>query len=165
MEGTERDAFLGVFYDHYVGWLADPIVKLSEADSTLAASAAAAAATASVGAMSNARKASFGHVSDILSYCVRSHTYRMKYFVLRNNLVGRVLTLIQQRDKFLKLAAIRFVRACIGSKDDFYFRYLTKGNHLAPIFQLFSDNEGRDNLVNSAVVDLVDFIRTENIKR
>lgn len=28
-----------------------------------------------------------GHICDLLSFCVRSHTFRMKYFVLRNNVV------------------------------------------------------------------------------
>lgn len=29
-----------------------------------------------------------GHICDLLSFCVRSHTFRMKYFVLRNNVVS-----------------------------------------------------------------------------
>lgn len=31
-----------------------------------------------------------GHICDLLSFCVRSHTFRMKYFVLRNNVVRYV---------------------------------------------------------------------------
>lgn len=68
------------------------------------------------------------------------------------------------KDKFLKLASLRFIRACIGQKDDFYNRYLVKNKLLDPVFALFKSNGSRDNLINSAVIDLVDFIRTENVK-
>ncbi|CAM9804308.1 unnamed protein product, partial [Ectocarpus sp. 8 AP-2014] len=105
-----------------------------------------------------------GHICDLLSFCVRSHTFRMKYFVLRNNVVSRVLRLLSCNDKYLQLSAVRFLRSCVGIKDEFYNRYLVKNNLLAPVFALFRENRGRDNLINSAVIELVEFIRTENVK-
>ncbi|CAM9573461.1 unnamed protein product, partial [Laminaria digitata] len=105
-----------------------------------------------------------GHICDLLSFCVRSHTFRMKYFVLRNNVVSRVLRLLSCKDRYLQLAAIRFLRSCVGIKDEFYNRYLVKNNLLAPVFALFRENRGRDNLINSAVIELVEFIRAENVK-
>lgn len=33
-----------------------------------------------------------GHICDLLSFCVRSHTFRMKYYVLRNNVVRMRVT-------------------------------------------------------------------------
>ena len=60
--------------------------------------------------------------------------------------------MLQQKDKFLKLAALRFVRACIGVKDDFYNRYLVKNSLLTPVFALFQVNDSRDNLINSAII-------------
>lgn len=42
-----------------------------------------------VGARAATLKVSRGHICDLLSFCVRNHTYRMKYFVLRNNVVSR----------------------------------------------------------------------------
>ena len=35
-------------------------------------------------------------------------------------------------------------------------RYLVKNNLFAPIFALFRDNRGRDNLINSAIIELVE---------
>ncbi|CAM9837317.1 unnamed protein product, partial [Hapterophycus canaliculatus] len=35
-------------------------------------------------------------------------------------------------------------------------RYLVKNNLLAPVFALFRENRGRDNLINSAVIELVE---------
>lgn len=207
MDASERDAFLTVFYDHYIHWLVDPLARdyddessrsatsssssssaggdsttssvVATGSSTDASTVAAdissssasahstpttAAAAAPVLQLSDAAKASRSHAVDLLAYCVRAHTYRMKFFVLRNNLVGRVLSLLKQPDKFLKLAALRFVRACVGAKDDFLNRHLVKKGHLSPVFALFAANGGRDNLLSSAVIDLVEFVRTENIK-
>ncbi|CAM9219297.1 unnamed protein product [Ascophyllum nodosum] len=188
----ERDTFLGVFYEHYVHWLVEPfwLGDLAEGTSTGGGSKGKAlssgfpgaseagrerggegAATAlgegeglAGGARAETLKASRGHICDLLSFCVRSHTYRMKYFVLRNNVVSRVLRMLSCREKYLQLSAVRFFRSCVGIKDDFYNRYLVKNNLFAPIFALFRDNRGRDNLINSAIIELVEFIRTENVK-
>ena len=204
MDASERDAFLTVFYDHYIHWLVDPLARdfdeessssgasssstigvdtaTSSAERNADASSVAAGSSSSATAhpsstttgaaaaaapalqLSDAAKASRSHAVDLLAYCVRAHTYRMKFFVLRNNLVGRVLSLLKQPDKFLKLAALRFVRACVGAKDDFLNRHLVKKGHLSPVFALFAANGGRDNLLSSAVIDLVEFVRTENVK-
>lgn len=43
-------------------------------------------------------------------------------------------------------------------------RHLTKNNLLDPVMNVFLDNGERYNLLNSAVLELVDFIRRENIK-
>mmetsp|Transcript_31052 Transcript_31052/g.41037 ORF Transcript_31052/g.41037 Transcript_31052/m.41037 type:complete len:785 (-) Transcript_31052:262-2616(-) len=149
MEGSDRDNFLTVFYDHYIHWLVEPFWLNNAGDGT----------TEDV-----ASKISKWHVCDLLSFCVRSHTYRMKYFVLRNNIVSRVLKLLQYKDKYLKLAAVRFIRACVGIKDDFYNRYLVKNNLLMPVINLFQDQKQMDNLINSSIIEMVEFIRAENIK-
>ena len=162
-----------VFYDYYIYWLLDPFacdaLEVASASEGAAAPGATAAPSASavsgaVVALTDSMKASRGHAADLLSYCVAKHTYRMKFFVLRNNVIGRVLGLLRQSDKFLQLCALRFIRACVGVKDQFLNGHLTKKGHLAPVFALFKANGARDNLISSAVIDLVEFVRTENVK-
>eukprot|EP00966_Prymnesium_polylepis_P091955 2128741-Prymnesium_polylepis.1 len=60
------------------------------------------------------------HVCELLCFCVHKHSYRIKYFILRNNVLVKVLKLVGHRDKCLVLAALRFFRACIGLRDEFY---------------------------------------------
>ncbi|CAI5514261.1 unnamed protein product [Closterium sp. Naga37s-1] len=48
--------------------------------------------------------------------------------------------------------------------DDFYLRYLVKNRLFEPVIAAFRANGSRYNLLNSAVLDLVEFIRKENIK-
>ena len=55
---------------------------------------------------------------------VQNHNYRIKYYVLRNNVVEKVLKLVGRREGWLVCAAVRFLRTCVGLKDQFYNRYL-----------------------------------------
>ncbi|DAA24792.1 TPA: SMEK homolog 2, suppressor of mek1 (Dictyostelium) isoform 2 [Bos taurus] len=60
--------------------------------------------------------------------------------------------------------ALRFMRRIIGLKDEFYNRYITKGNLFEPVVNALLDNGTRYNLLNSAVIELFEFIRVEDIK-
>ena len=56
-------------------------------------------------------------------------------------------------------AALRFCRKIIGVKDEFYNRYVTKGKVLAPVIQAFEENGDKYNMINSAIIELFEFIR------
>ncbi len=90
--------------------------------------------------------------------------FRAKYHVLRKNVVEKVLKLLRRRERWLVVAGVRFLRTCIGTKDDFYMRYLVRNNLLEPLMAAFFDNGARYNLLNSAVLELVEFVRKENIR-
>uniref|UniRef100_A0A8C9S096 Serine/threonine-protein phosphatase 4 regulatory subunit 3 n=1 Tax=Scleropages formosus TaxID=113540 RepID=A0A8C9S096_SCLFO len=60
--------------------------------------------------------------------------------------------------------ALRFMRRIIGLKDDFYNRYIIKGNLFEPVINALLDNGTRYNLLNSAIIELFEFIKVEDIK-
>lgn len=62
------------------------------------------------------------------------------------------------------IGALRFLRKIIGLKDDFYTRHIIAGNLLTPVVDALKDNNGRYNLLDSAIIELFEFIRTEEIK-
>ncbi|TRY72392.1 hypothetical protein TCAL_08442 [Tigriopus californicus] len=62
------------------------------------------------------------------------------------------------------IGAIRFMRKIIALKDEFYNRYIIKGNLFAPIIKAFISNNGRYNLLDSAVLEMFEFIKSEDIK-
>lgn len=110
------------------------------------------------------RPSTLGLIVDLLCFCVQHHSFRIKYYTLRNNVVEKVLQLLQRREKYLALGAIRFVRTCLGLKDDFYHRYLVRNNLFEPIVAMFVSNGNRYNMIYSGVLDLLEFVRRENIK-
>lgn len=61
------------------------------------------------------------------------------------------------------LAVIRFMRRLVGLKDEFYNRHIMTINLFAPIVDAFIANKGRYNLLDSAIIDLFEFIHSNSI--
>ncbi|PAA92289.1 hypothetical protein BOX15_Mlig023888g1 [Macrostomum lignano] len=104
------------------------------------------------------------HILDLLAFCIEQHTYHVKNLVLAKDLIRRVLVLLRSRHSFLVLGALKLFRRVVGLKDEFYNRYLTKNALFRPIIALFIRNGPRYNLINSAIIELFDFISTEGIR-
>ncbi|XP_006755247.1 PREDICTED: serine/threonine-protein phosphatase 4 regulatory subunit 3B [Myotis davidii] len=62
------------------------------------------------------------------------------------------------------LRALRLMRKIIGLKDEVYNRYIIEGNLFEPVVNAFLDNGTRYNMLNSAVIELFEYIKVENIK-
>ena len=103
-------------------------------------------------------------IIELLSYCISQHSYRIKYFILRNNVVDKILKLLERPEKSLACAALRFLKTCILMKDEFYNRYLVKNNLLRPVLVAYLRNHHRENLLHSALLDFLDLLRRENLK-
>lgn len=76
----------------------------------------------------------------------------------------QVTSVIRRREQWLQCAAVRFLRTCVGGKDDFFVNLLTKNNVFEPIMTAFFQNGDRYNLLNSTTLELIDFICKENVK-
>ena len=50
------------------------------------------------------------------------------------------------------------MRSIIGLKDESYNRYIINGNLFAPVVDALVNNEGRYNLLDSAIQDMFQFI-------
>lgn len=62
------------------------------------------------------------------------------------------------------IAVVRFFRAFVGMKDEFYNRHIIKHELFGPLLKVFIENGSKYNLLNSAILELFDFIKKENIK-
>nr|CAG4634634.1 EOG090X01QS [Alona affinis] len=105
-----------------------------------------------------------GLILELLSFCVEHHTYHIKNYILNRDLLRRILVLMRSRHTFLVLSALRFLRKIISLKDEFYNRYIVKSNLLAPVVDAFLRNNGRYNLLDSAILELFEFIKMEDVK-
>lgn len=74
----------------------------------------------------------------------------------------------EKRDKFqafdfmlfyARTGALRFMRKIVALKDEFYNRYIIKGNLFAPVVDAFVSNNGRYNLLDSAILEMFEFIK------
>ncbi|XP_046997787.1 serine/threonine-protein phosphatase 4 regulatory subunit 3 isoform X3 [Schistocerca americana] len=105
-----------------------------------------------------------GLILELLSFCVEHHTYHIKNCILNKDLLRRILVLMKSTHTFLVLCALRFMRKIIALKDEFYNRYIIKGNLFAPVIDAFIRNNGRYNLLDSAILEMFEFIKLEDIK-
>ncbi|KOB72973.1 Serine/threonine-protein phosphatase 4 regulatory subunit 3, partial [Operophtera brumata] len=105
-----------------------------------------------------------GLVLELLAFCVEHHTYHIKTCILNKDLLRRILVLMRSTHTFLVLGALRFMRKIIALKDEYYNRYIIKGSLVAPVVDAFLRNNGRYNLLDSAILELFEFIKLEDIK-
>lgn len=92
----------------------------------------------------------------LLSTFATMHSYRMKYFVMRNAVLSRVLSCLDHHYRVVSVEVIRFVRTILGLKDDFYYRHIVKGDLLKQMFQAL---EGKDALVTSMILEILEYVR------
>ncbi|KAK5970279.1 hypothetical protein GCK32_012257 [Trichostrongylus colubriformis] len=64
----------------------------------------------------------------------------------------------------IKRAALKMLRTVLAVKDDFYRRYIVREKVLDRVVECFVRNGARYNLLNSAMLELFDYIRSEDIK-
>uniref|UniRef100_A0A3Q4N3K8 Serine/threonine-protein phosphatase 4 regulatory subunit 3 n=1 Tax=Neolamprologus brichardi TaxID=32507 RepID=A0A3Q4N3K8_NEOBR len=60
--------------------------------------------------------------------------------------------------------ALRFMRRIIGLKDEFYNRYIMRNFLFEPVIKAFLNNGSRYNLMNSAIIEMFEYVRVEDVK-
>uniref|UniRef100_T1IWJ7 Serine/threonine-protein phosphatase 4 regulatory subunit 3-like central domain-containing protein n=1 Tax=Strigamia maritima TaxID=126957 RepID=T1IWJ7_STRMM len=88
-------------------------------------------------------------VLKVLDFCVVSHNFRIKEFIVKEDVLRSVLVLLKSKHKFLVLEALKLMRRIIGVRDDYYYRYIMCGDLFDPVVDAFQRNNGRYNLVDS----------------
>ncbi|CAI7613408.1 unnamed protein product [Penicillium pancosmium] len=106
----------------------------------------------------------YAHLVDILTFFVRQHLFRTRNSIQSESLAPRVAQLLTAPQKHLKLVALKFFRTLISLQDTFYQALMTRNNTFGLILDIVLETMPRDNLLNSACLELFEFIKRENIK-
>lgn len=61
--------------------------------------------------------------------------------------------------------ALRFMRRIIGLKDEFYNRYIMRNFLFEPVVKAFLNNGSRYNLMNSAIIEMFEYVRVVSVAR
>ncbi|KAF9823845.1 hypothetical protein SFRURICE_013382 [Spodoptera frugiperda] len=132
---SEKADFLNFFYKHSIQTLIAPLLENTTGEKPLKEDYHTVQL--------------LGLVLELLAFC---------------DLLRRILVLMRSTHTFLVLGALRFMRKIIALKDEYYNRYIIKGNLFAPVIDTFLRNNGRYNLLDSAILELFEFIKLEDIK-
>ena len=65
--------------------------------------------------------------------------------------------------RFIVTGALRLLRRTIGLKDDMYIQYIINGDLFKPVVDAFVANGTKYNLLNSAMIELYEYIRIVSI--
>ncbi|XP_011890994.1 PREDICTED: putative SMEK homolog 3 [Cercocebus atys] len=103
-------------------------------------------------------------ILELLTFCIQHHTYYIRNYILNKDLLRKALILTNSKHTHLILCALRFMRRMISLNDEIYNNYIIKGNHFEPVVNALLDNGTRYNMLNSAILELFEYIRVENIK-
>ncbi|KAI9474257.1 MAG: component of IIS longevity pathway SMK-1-domain-containing protein [Benjaminiella poitrasii] len=104
------------------------------------------------------------HICDLLSLAVKNHGRHIRYNILHSDIIKRVIQLYRSKYTYIKLSALRFIRTCISASDANYNQVMINENAFEPTIRVLLDTNGRDCLLNSAFLELFEYIRKENIK-
>uniref|UniRef100_A0A6A7FV95 Serine/threonine-protein phosphatase 4 regulatory subunit 3B-like n=2 Tax=Hirondellea gigas TaxID=1518452 RepID=A0A6A7FV95_9CRUS len=147
---AERADFLAFFYKHSMHYLIAPLLSNTVGDEVVREDYQTAQLVALI--------------LELLAFCVEHHSYHIKNYIIHRDLLRRVLVLVKSKHTFLVLGTVRFMRKIIGMKDEFYNRHIISSNLFAPIVDTYVKNNARYNLLDSAILEIFEFIKTEDIK-
>ncbi|NXQ46987.1 P4R3B phosphatase, partial [Catharus fuscescens] len=159
--------FLDIFYDRYIHVLTAPLLTVTseECYEIVYSIYFFVQLKELISLVDNYQTAEIlASVLELLSFCVERHKYHMKNYIMNKDFLRRTLVLMKSKHKFLALCALRFMRRIIGLKDELYNRYITLGNLFEPVVNAVLDSRNRCNLLNSALLELFEFIRMEDIQ-
>ncbi|CAO2623809.1 Protein PPP4R3C [Lemmus lemmus] len=148
--GFERRELLNFFYTHCMDNLAGPILSIT--------------GQINICSDNDQNAKLLVVVLELLSFCVKHHTTYIRKYILRNNLLSRVLVLMQSKHTHLVLSALRVMRQMIGLNDEIYNLYIMRENLFKPVISSLLRTGRRYNMLNSAIIELFEFIRVKDIK-
>nr|XP_053652777.1 serine/threonine-protein phosphatase 4 regulatory subunit 3-like [Cherax quadricarinatus] len=146
---SERADFLAFFYKHSMHYLVAPLLSNTVGDE--------------VGREDYPSAQLLALILELLAFCVEHHTYHIKNYIVQRDLLKRILVLMKSKHTFLVLSALRFMRKIIGLRDDFYNRHIINSNLFAPVVDAFVRNNGRYNLLDSAIIEMFEYIKVVGI--
>ncbi|KAJ0092620.1 hypothetical protein Patl1_24918 [Pistacia atlantica] len=217
LSGAQRDTIIDIFYEKHLGQLIDVITASCPLKG--AAQSVGGESSGSGVRVESTKPEILSNICELLCFCVLHHPYRIKCNFLLNNFIDKVLLLTRRREKYLVVAAVRFVRTILSRhvtiaiamvkdpencyfhdaptwdllpspsfpsiefpvnlqvfvihlfynffvilQDEHLINHIVKNNILKPIIDVFVANGNRYNLLNSAVLELFEYILKENLK-
>ncbi|XP_048636035.1 serine/threonine-protein phosphatase 4 regulatory subunit 3 isoform X2 [Brassica napus] len=152
--GVQRANIMDIFYEKHLPELVDVITSSCPDKSANTSEGAAGRIITKPEVLLN--------ICELLCFCIMQDLSRTRCSFLQNNVTEKVFHLTRRKEKYLVVAAIRFVRTLLYVHDDYVQSYVVKNNVLKPIMDVFIANGNRYNLLNSAVLDLLEHIRKGN---
>ncbi|XP_019462469.1 PREDICTED: serine/threonine-protein phosphatase 4 regulatory subunit 3-like isoform X2 [Lupinus angustifolius] len=164
LSGPQRDAIIDIFFEKHLGQLINVITNSCPSENITDANCKSVCVGRSVQRPGGTKSEILSNICELLCFCVLHHPYRIKCNFLLNNVIEKVLLLTHRRERYLVVTAVRFVRTILAHHDEHVINYFVQNNVLKPIVDVFVADGSHYNLLNSAVLELFEFLRKESLK-
>lgn len=94
-------------------------------------------------------------VLNLLTYCVNTHKYRAKYFVIQCSVLNCIAPLYGHRVKYVKLGALKLLKEIVELNDTGICSSIVANDALRPVIEAVRE---RENLINSVVLAIFAFV-------
>lgn len=101
------------------------------------------------------------HLCDLWCSVMTQHAYRSRHYVLASDACSHLGSLLHARDKHMRLAALRVLRAYAASQDLDLYQHLIDTQVLGHVLALLQREAPRDNLVSSACQSVLEQLRKD----
>ncbi|KAJ3669640.1 hypothetical protein LUZ60_011590 [Juncus effusus] len=164
MSGSQRDAIIEIFYERHLDQLVDVIAQSCPPRNNSRVSVSVNSHNNNISSFVPAKSEILMNICELLCFCVIHHPYRIKCNFLMNNAIEKILMLTRRRERVLAVAAVRFMRTIISRNDEHLLRHIVKNNLLKPVIEAFCENGNRYNMLHSGILELIEYIRKDNLK-
>ncbi|ESQ32354.1 hypothetical protein EUTSA_v10005268mg, partial [Eutrema salsugineum] len=151
--GAQRANIMDIFCEKHLPELANFITASCPGD-------ASECASRRVGSHSGTKPKVLLDICELLCICVQQDSSRT--ILLLESVTKNVLFLTRRKEKPVVAAAIRFFRTLLSVHDDNVQSYVVKNNMLKPIIDVLVAGGNQDNLLISAILELLEHIRKAN---
>ncbi|CAL0325418.1 unnamed protein product [Lupinus luteus] len=138
----QRDAIIDIFFEKHLGQLINVITASCPSENIADANCKSVGVGRSVQHPGGTKPEILSNICELLCFCVLHHPYRIK----------------------CSFHAVQLTVWSVNLQDEHVINYFVQNNVLKPIVDVFVADGSRYNLLNSAVLELFEFIRKESLK-
>ncbi|CAG8497985.1 1512_t:CDS:10 [Paraglomus occultum] len=136
--------FVNYFYKCLLGKVISPIKRIASKND--------------MAKMSNDEMRSCTFICDLMTFLVAVHTERTKEYLANTDIGNKIILLLEGGSTPLRVAALRFVRKCLSTRDSTYLQYFVQNKLIPRIVSVLLMPEHSCNALNSACQELITFI-------
>ena len=108
--------------------------------------------------LSQSEQTTYTLILDLLTFLIRTHTNRLKFHLLQPSTLHRITLLLHSPNNCIKCAVVRLFRTIVEQRDEFYNRFLVRSDLMKGIMRVWRRNGGKYNLLDSVVLEMLEFI-------
>lgn len=98
-------------------------------------------------------------IIEILCYCLSQHGTRIQYWLIQNNVLTKILNVLNYNQKILHLQVVKYIKSIILNNDYNFTKVIMSTDCFGKIIYLFNVNKKKNNLIFSAILDLFQMLK------